>query len=368
MKLTQFLRSVKECVGHKGPHCEIALTSRVRLARNLDTLPFPGRSDEEKRTKARDILLPAVLRLRPMADAYSENMERLSEMEKRLLVERHLISREHESGKAGSAVVLSGDEEISVMINEEDHLRMQVILPGLQLQEAWQRMDVFDSLLEKQVQYAFSDQQGYLTACPTNLGTGIRVSAMLHLPGLVLDESINKVINSANRHGMAVRGLYGEGTEAQGHIFQVSNQKTLGNSETEIVEKLRKLVMQIIEQEGNARQKMMETKPEKLLDHICRAYGILSNAYVITSHEAKNHLSMLWLGVDLELFPTQFRTLIDELFLATEPAHIQNRFREGTKVEKRDVLRAKLLRQHLTDSVRPRRNDSDSDSGAGDQA
>src|SRR4029434_1104899 len=175
-----------------------------------------------------------------------------------------------------------------VMINEEDHLRMQALRPGFQLREAWQAVDDLDTALESRLSFAFSPELGYLTACPTNVGTGIRVSAMLHLPGLVLRELITPIIQSVNRLGLAVRGLYGEGTEALGNIYQVSNQMTLGEPEKEIVEKLSKVVHQMIEYESNARQKLLEEKPKMLLNHIGRAYGILSNAFSISSKEAMN--------------------------------------------------------------------------------
>ncbi len=347
MKLIDFLKPPDASGKQSGPLDKIILTSRVRLARNLDSMPFPGRSKRAQRVQALEILLPAVSSLAPMKNGAHEGMGKLTALEKQILVERHLISREHAARGLGSAVVLSGDKKISVMINEEDHLRMQVILPGLQVKEAWKRIDAFDSLLEEQVPYAYSSRYGYLTACPTNLGTGIRVSAMLHLPGLVLAEAINQVITAANQLGLAVRGLYGEGTEALGNVFQVSNQMTLGESEAEIVEKLNKAVLQIVEKEENARQKLRETSAKMLWDRIGRAYGILSYAHSITSKETKNHLSMLRLGVDLNLFPAKHRALADELAIVTEPAHIQKRAAGKKSASERDNLRAKLLRERL---------------------
>ena len=246
MKLLDFLKPAEAYTGRSGPLDKIVLTSRVRLARNLDAVSFPGHSKKAQRVKALESLLPAVSGLEAMKGGAHEGMGKLSAMDKQILVERHLISREHAARGVGSAVVVSKDELISVMINEEDHLRMQVILPGLQVKEAWEKLDAFDSLLENVVPYAFSPKYGYLTACPTNLGTGIRVSAMLHLPGLVLAEHINQIITSVNKLGLAVRGLYGEGTEALGNVFQVSNQMTLGESEVEIVEKLNKVSYRLL--------------------------------------------------------------------------------------------------------------------------
>jgi protein arginine kinase len=239
------------------------------------------------------------------------------------------------------------------MINEEDHIRMQSLLPGLQIKEAFAQIDSLDSALETKLEFAFSPKLGYLTACPTNLGTGIRASVMLHLPGLVLSEQINQIINASNKLGLAVRGLYGEGTEALGNIFQISNQKTLGLTETEIVERLIKVVHELIKHEEDARAKLIEKKPKFLLDHIGRAYGILSNAHSIESKEAMNLLSLFHLGIDLGLFPGNKVSLPKELFLITQPAHLQKFLSEQLSPKERDVLRADLLRKRLADVKKP---------------
>src|SRR6185369_14705196 len=275
-----------------------------------------------------------------LSGAFSETMDNLSTLDKQLLVERHLISREHAAKSAGSGLVLNREETFCVMINEEDDLRMQALRPGLQLRQAWAAIDHLDSQLESQLNYAFSNELGYLTACPTNLGTGIRVSAMLHLPGLVLAEQINPIIQSVNKLGLAVRGLYGEGTEALGNVFQVSNQMTLGESETGIVERLEKVLSQIIEHEENARQTLLEKKPKMLFNHIGRAYGILANAHSISSKETMNLLSLMRLGVDLSIFPGTPRALVDELFISTQPAHLQKGYPDKLSAEERDLLRA----------------------------
>jgi protein arginine kinase len=225
--------------------------------------------------------------------------------------------------------------------------------PGLQLRQAWQAIDHLDSALEEKLNYAFSNDLGYLTACPTNLGTGIRVSAMLHLPGLVLAEQINPIIQSVNKLGLAVRGLYGEGTEALGNVFQVSNQMTLGESESTIVERLEKVLAQIIEHEENARASILEKKAKMVYNHIGRAYGILANAHSISSKETMNLLSLLRLGVDLALFPDVDRSLADELFILTQPAHLQRQHSEKLSAEERDLLRADMLRERLKQVSRP---------------
>jgi protein arginine kinase len=280
-------------------------------------------------------------------------MDNLSALDKQILVERHLISREHAAKSSGSGLVLNRDETFCVMINEEDHLRMQALRPGLQLRQAWSAIDHLDSELEKKLDYAFNNDLGYMTACPTNLGTGIRVSAMLHLPGLVLAEQINPIIQSVNKLGLAVRGLYGEGTEALGNIFQVSNQMTLGENETTIVERLDKVLSQIIEHEENARQTLLEKKPKVVYNHIGRAYGILANAHSISSKETMNLLSFMRLGVDMGLFPGTERALVDELFILTQPAHLQKQLSDKLSAEERDLIRADMLRERLKNTGRP---------------
>jgi protein arginine kinase len=294
-----------------------------------------------------------VVGLPEMSDSFAEAMDNLTALDKQLLVERHLISREHAAKNVGSGLVVNRAETFSVMINEEDHLRMQALRPGFQTREAWMAVDKLDSALEKKLNFAFDNELGYLTACPTNLGTGIRVSAMLHLPGLVLAEQINPIIQSVNKLGLAVRGLYGEGTEALGNVFQVSNQMTLGESETVIVERLEKVLSQIIEHEENARQTLMEKKPKVVFNHIGRAYGILANAHSISSKETMNLLSLLRLGVDMELFPGAQRSLVDELLLITQPAHLQKQVSDKLSAEERDLIRADMVRERLKNVSRP---------------
>ena len=329
------------------------MSSRVRLARNLRDFSFPGWAKKPERVKVLEMVLPAVSALPEMADSFAEAMDNLTALDKQLLVERHLISREHAAKNVGSGLVVNRAETFSVMINEEDHLRMQALRPGFQTREAWQAIDKLDSALEKKLNFAFDNELGYLTACPTNLGTGIRVSAMLHLPGLVLSEQINPIIQSVNKLGLAVRGLYGEGTEALGNVFQVSNQMTLGESETVIVERLEKVLSQIIEHEENARQTLLEKKPKVVFNHIGRAYGILANAHSISSKETMNLLSFLRLGVDMDLFPGTERSLVDELFLITQPAHLQKQISDKLSAEERDLIRADMVRERLKNVNRP---------------
>ena len=353
MTIHEFLSPPVETARRTGPHDRIVMSSRVRLARNLRSTPFPGWAKKAERIKALETIRPAVESLPQLTGAFSETMDNLGALDKQILVERHLISREHAAKNAGSGLVLNRDESLCVMINEEDHLRMQALRPGLQLQQAWLAIDQVDSDLERKLDYAFTSELGYLTACPTNLGTGIRVSAMLHLPGLVLAEQINQIIQSVNKLGLAVRGLYGEGTEALGNVFQVSNQMTLGEVETDIVDRLNKVLQQIIEHEQNARGTLLEKKPKLVFNQIGRAYGNLANAHIISSKETMNLLSLMRLGVDLEMFPGVDRALIDELFVVTQPAHLQRQFTEKLAAEERDLLRADMLRERLRHVARP---------------
>jgi protein arginine kinase len=353
MNLHEFLVSPAETAQRHGPHDRIVMSSRVRLARNVRDAAFPGWAKKPERVKILEMIRPAVESLPEMKGAFSEAMDNLGALDKQILVERHLISREHAAKSSGSGLVLNREESFCVMINEEDHLRMQALRPGLQLRQAWGAIDHLDSDLEKKLDYAFDGELGYLTACPTNLGTGIRVSAMLHLPGLVLGEQINPIIQSVNKLGLAVRGLYGEGTEALGNVFQVSNQMTLGETETSIVERLEKVLAQIIEHEENARQTLLEKKPKVVFNHIGRAYGILANAHSISSKETMNLLSLMRLGVDMGLFPGAERSLVDELFILTQPAHLQKQFSDKLSAEERDLLRADMVRERLKNVSRP---------------
>src|SRR3989440_6095078 len=353
MDIHEFLIPPAESARRKGPHDRIVMSSRVRLARNLKEAAFPGWAKKPERIRVLELIRPAIETLPEMNEAFSQSMDTLSTLDKQILVERHLISREHAAKSAGSGLVLNKEETLCFMINEEDHLRMQALRPGLQLRQAWTAIDQADSTLERKLEYAFSPELGYLTACPTNIGTGIRVSAMLHLPGLVLAEQIHPIIQSVNKLGLAVRGLYSQGTEALGNVFQVSNQMTLGESESAIVERLEKVLAQIIEHEENARANLLEKKPKMVYNHIGRAYGILANAHSISSKETMNLLSLMRLGVDVGLFPGVDRALVDELFILTQPAHLQKQHSEKLSAEERDLLRADMVRERLRPVSRP---------------
>ena len=353
MKLGELLSSPSTWVQTEGPHSKIVLTCRVRLARNLRSVPFPGWAKKPDRLRALERMRPVVEALPEMAQCFSDSMDNVAALDKQILVERHLISREHAARNVGSGVVINDTSSISVMINEEDHLRMQAIQAGLQLKNTFKLIDKVDTELEEQLDFAFSPRLGFLTACPTNVGTGMRASAMVHLPAMVLSDQINQIVQAVNKLGLAVRGLYGEGTEALGNVFQVSNQTTLGEREPDVIERLNKVILQIIEHEENARRTLLEKKPRLIYDQIGRAYGVLSNAHTISSKESLNLLSLMRLGDDLELFPAGLRPRVDELFILAQPAHVQKTAERKLTAEERDIYRADLIRQQLKDVPRP---------------
>src|ERR1700686_4441958 len=353
MKFSNVMATGGEWLRGEGPHHQIVISSRVRLARNLRQRAFPGWAKKAERTQILELIKPRVEELPEMQDSFSELLQDLSALEKQGLVERPLISREHAAKSVGSAVIMNRRQTLSIMINEEDHLRMQSIRSGLQLKSAFKLVDKVDSTLESKLDFAYDSRLGYLTACPTNVGTGMRASAMLHLPGLVLSEQINQVIQAVNKIGLAVRGLYGEGTEALGNLFQVSNQTTLGEKEEEIIARLHKVIEQIIEHEQNARQMLLQKKPNTLLDHIGRGYGVLRHAYSMNSKEALNLLSFMKLGIDLGFFPENCRQPVDELSMETQPAHLQKGTQQKLAAEERDSLRAEIIRAKLNEFPRP---------------
>jgi protein arginine kinase len=360
MNLETLLKTPTEWIKGEGPNSRIVLSSRVRLARNLRDFPFPGWAKKQERQKVLETIQPVVELLPEMKDSFSAEMDQLPALDKQVLVERHLISREHAAKNVGSGIVINDRETISVMINEEDHIRMQAIKSGLQLKQVYKLIDKVDSEMEERLDYAFSPRLGYLTACPTNVGTGMRGSAMVHLPAMVLSDQIGQVVQAANKIGFAVRGLYGEGTEALGNVFQVSNQTTLGEREADVIERLNKVINQIIEHEENARLTLLEKRRKLVYDQVGRAYGVLTNAHTISSKEALNLLSILRLGVDLEIFHASVREAVDELFIQTQPAHVQKLAARKLSAEERDIFRADLIRERLKNYRGPQTMEPDS--------
>ncbi len=263
------------------------------------------------------------------------------------LVEKHLISPQLINENKHSGVWLNDNESTSIMINEEDHIRIQVVLPSLQLEEGFKRADEIDNFLESKLEYGFNEQKGFLTACPTNVGTGLRASIMLHLPALVYTKQINRILGAVSQLGLAVRGIYGEGSESLGNILQISNQVTLGQSETEIIDNLKRVTKQIIDHENNSRQYLIEENKINIKDKVCRAYGILANAYTITSKEALELLSYVKLGVDLKIIDNIKPEFFKQLIVITRPGFLQKLYGQQLNTEVRDIKRAEVIREIL---------------------
>jgi protein arginine kinase len=348
MKFAQVMSSAGEWLRGEGPHHQVVVSSRVRLARNLRHRSFPGWAKKAERTQILEQIKPQVEELAEMQDSFSELLQDLSPLEKQVLVERHLISREHAAKGIGSAVTMNRKQTLSIMINEEDHLRMQSIRSGLQLKNAFKLVDKIDSTLESKLDIAYDPHLGYLTACPTNVGTGIRVSVMLHLPALKLTGEIDKVFRAAKEMKLAVRGLYGEGTEATGDFFQISNQSTLGKTEEDIIDDFKRVVIpQIITYEHNARKHLMSDRSVALDDKVSRALGLLRSARLMATDETLLLLSHLRMGVHLGRVKDVDLRTINELFLLTQPAHLQKI--QGKKMEGdvRRAARADYIRARL---------------------
>lgn len=325
----------------------IVLSTRIRLARNLAGEAFPGWADGPQREAVFDRCFEQLSSLAPFKDGTFLQISDLTNLEKQVLVERRLVSRELIESPEASGVLVSPAQGLAIMINEEDHLRIQALHSGFNLRKTWDEVDSLDNQIEEHLDYAFSDDYGYLTACPTNVGTGMRASAMLHLPGLVMRGHMEKVIRMVNQLGMAVRGSLGEGSEATGSIFQISNQQTLGESEEQILKRLINILHAIIEQENNARGVMLEKQPAVILDKIGRAYGILRNGHLLSSAEAVNLLSLMRLAVDIGMLPAEKRARIDRLTMEVQPGHVQCTANADIEPEQRDEMRATRIREQF---------------------
>lgn len=349
----RFIQSaLSEWMKGGGPDSDIVISSRVRIARNVSSNPFPMLStntqSEEVLRKISEVLSNEDLNtishfsLIMLAD--------LDELEKKVLVEKHLISPNLANESRNGAVILSENESISIMINEEDHLRIQCLCPGFQVKEAWDLANQIDDIFENQLEYAFDEKRGYLTSCPTNVGTGIRGSVMVHLPALVMSQKMNRILSAVTQVGLVVRGLYGEGSEAIGNLFQISNQITLGQSEEEIIDNLYGVVRQIIEHERAAREQLMSESHHRILDRIKRSYGILSHAIIMDSKEAAQRLSDVRLGIDMGMIPHVPTQVMNELLVMTQPGFLQQFTNEKLSAEVRDIKRAELIRNRLAAS------------------
>ncbi len=345
MKQVQF--SMSRWMQGSGPDSEIAISSRVRLARNIRGYTFPCLAADSETEAVKNKISSIVAGIDDFSDFNYWSMDTLTELEKRALVEKHLVSPFLAAESKHGSLLLRNDEAVSIMANEEDHLRIQAILPGLQLEEAWREASRYDDLLENKLEFAFDDHYGYLTACPTNIGTGLRASVMLHLPALVFTRQINRLPGALSQVGLAVRGLYGEGTEIIGNLVQVSNQVTLGQSEEEIISNLFSIIRQVIEQEQGARQMLLDKQRAKLADKAWRAFGLLKYAQLISSQEAIQLLSDLRMGYDLGLIKGVSRQLLNELLVLIRPACLQLLAGRELNESERDIERPLQIKKAL---------------------
>jgi protein arginine kinase len=372
MKLTDISSNVNEWFDGSGPLADIVISSRIRLARNLAGHKFLSRCSVAEKSEILKKLKDILMSLELGDKIFYLSVDKTPVLDRHLLVERHLISRHHAFGKGPRGVVIAEREFFTAMINEEDHLRIQILKGGLRLSKCAEQINRIDDMIEQKTDYAFSRRYGYLTACPTNLGTGARVSVMLHLPALKMTGQINKFLDASRDMGLAVRGLFGEGTEAAGDFYQLSNQVTLGISETDIVTQFENnIIPEIVEYENAARKQLLSHQPDVLDDKISRAMALLRNAHLISSQEALLLLSHLRLGINMHehmgastpaikrlcnLSGTEAEenkhkglsiTTINRLFMLTQPAHLQLNYGKVLDAAHRDVLRAKIIRSAL---------------------
>jgi protein arginine kinase len=343
-------RSHSHWMDATGADSDIVISSRMRVARNLAGIPFPHLLNREKSGEVIHALRLAIKNQEAAELLGSLELCELSELtplERQILVDKHLISPEFLNNPESRAVVLRDDEVVSIMVNEEDHLRIQCLLPGLALKEAWNIIDKIDDGLEKTLDYAFCEKLGYLTSCPTNVGTGMRASVMLHLPALKLTKQLYGVLNAIGKLGLTVRGLYGEGTEALGDLYQISNQITLGQSEEDITNNLISSTCQILSQERAARQILYQKSTQAVEDRVYRAYGTLKYARLLSSEEAMRLISDLRLGVAMNIIPGIRVSLLNELMVKIRPAFLNKISGQEMMPPERKVYRAGLVRKEL---------------------
>ncbi|HET7274291.1 MAG TPA: protein arginine kinase [Longimicrobiaceae bacterium] len=341
-----------------GPHADIVLSTRVRLARNLRDHPFAARASESDRRAVLAATREAAEKSKLLKGASMVSINEMTSPARRLLLESHLVSQEligPEEGHPGthSALLLAAQETLGVMINEEDHLRLQNLVSGFRLREAWLRVDELDEELSEQLEYAFHPEFGYLTSCPTNVGTGLRASVLVHLPGLVLTQEIGKVLQGISQVGLTFRGLYGEGSEVVGNFFQISNQTTLGKTEEDLVDHLQKIVQQVIQYEMQARAVLLRDAPAVIEDKVWRAYGLLRYAHSISFVEVMNLLSGIRLGVGLKLLPKLRVYTLNQIMIFTQSAHLEQVAGKSLSSSEADQYRASYIRDILAGEAAP---------------
>lgn len=329
------------------------ITSRIRLARNITDTPFPGWALQKERTKAYQDLSQAALSLPGAKLGFFEELNTLNSLEKQVLVEQHLMSRELAARGEACGLLVNKDKTVSIMINEEDHFRLQGIQTGLNLKKAYRALSKIDDHLHEKLSYAYDEELGFITSCPSNLGTGMRASVMLHLPCLSLSNQIKPVLKAVSKLGLAIRGFYGEGTESLGNLYQISNQSTLGESEIGIITRIERMVKYVITAEENARAKTLQENPLEIMDKVGRAYGVLKHSHIISSKEALNLLSLIRLGSEVGCFPEKTLELCDKLMIEIQPAHLQLHTGEQLDITERDQIRAKIISSHLQNLNKP---------------
>ncbi len=349
--LDDVARRAGEWLRGEGPLHEIVISTRVRLARNIDGFHFLGKADTEEKIDIAETAVAAINAARELHDFVHVDVAGCEELDRALLVERHLISRQHAESSGARRLAFHPTENAAVMVNEEDHLRIQVMRSGLQLGAAWEQIDALDDALEQQLEYSFHPQYGYLTACPTNVGTGIRVSVMLHLPALRLTNELEKVGQAAKDMKLAIRGLHGEGSEALGDFFQISNQLTLGRTESDVLDDFRNVVIpKIVDYEKAARTALIGNRAAALDDKIFRALGTLRSARLMSSSEAMQNLSHVRMGLHCGRVDDVTLQTVNELFLHTQPAHLQKLQGMRLNGEQRSVTRAALIRNRISNN------------------
>jgi len=336
-------------INEKGPLRDVVLSSRIRLARNIASLPFPSIMDDAAGRQALEQVRRSVEEGgRAFGASFSFlAMKDLAALDRQLLVEKHLASPDLMKRAGISALMLDKDERIGIMINEEDHIRLQCIMPGFQLDKAWELLNGVDDALEERIEYAFDEQLGYLTSCPTNAGTGLRASTMVHLPALSMTKQMNAILQAISKIGLTARGLYGEGSEALGSIYQISNQVTLGPSEDEIIHNLSVAVQQIISKERQARKALLKINGIEFEDGIWRAFGILTHARRLDIKEFMAYISQLRLGISLGMIPGIPPEQLDSLLVAAQPAGIIKQNGKELSQGELDILRADYVRSVL---------------------
>lgn len=348
MNLDYFLTNTSTSwMSAKGNESDIVMSTRIRFARNLAHYAFPLSFTEDEAKLVENIMMNALLNSRADVSFSYFEMRDLPALQRQVLVEKHLISPNLADNQKSGAVFLSKDESLSVMVNEEDHIRIQCLVSGFQLPEAFEQAKQLDTFINSQVTYAYDERFGFLTTCPTNVGTGLRASVMMHLPALTMTKQMPKLIQMMTRLGMVVRGIYGEGSENLGNVYQISNQVTLGKSEEAILQDLSQIVEQILVKERVTRKRLLENSPTSLEDRVSRSYGVLTHARILSSEEAAMCLSNVRLGVDLRLLPEISYRLLNECMLFMQPGFIQQFAGTALQPAERDVYRAKYLQQQL---------------------